>query len=1527
MAVEVLDVRRALLLALFSALLPGLLPGWRIVSAQDEPADGSALLRRVAALSAGQKRQVRSLLREYLRRFPDAPEAPRAALDLALTYSEEKPGEAGFRLRALAEVYERYPDSEEGRRARRLRYAAVSGQDPGEHPFSDLPFLVGPTKSLGVTRNAPDGTSRYRIFRLNRKELSRLLVTTPFAGIGRLDLARRADSIGRRFVGDAEVRFRGSGEHRLPGDFSRPGVYVVEEEAFGVSTRHVVRVEGGTIQAKTLGNEVLVYAFDASSGDPLRGLDLMVRTEAGSKLLATGRDGIARFETSGECWIIGLGDEVIWCFAEAGKGDALPRALVHIATDRPVYRPGQAVFFRAILRESAGRRPVLPGEREVEVRVLDPRRRTVSTRSHRWSPLGTLEGSFQLAAEPPLGRYEVQVRERREDRNDWDLEDAGPFWSRDFHVLAYRKPEMSVTVEPAGTALVGRGRVRARIEARYFHGGAVVGAKVSWRAERLDAPGEERPRIWRTSWNEPRDRWKEHYDFQPTLESFDAAEVAEGESFTDARGGLRIEFDVERFARVAPVRITAVVTDESDRIAVGDSILTVAPAAYRLDLATPRLFYEPGETAPVRLRVIDHADRPVADEQVELTAFLNTFEPDADGEWESFWTAHVRTGPDGTVRAEIPLARSGGLRLRARAYDENGHRAQDRLDLRVAGDHAYPAPALDADEEGLRPGLRVLPQRIVYRPGETMRLMVHSDVVPLSCLLTIESDRFHEARVLRLVQRSTILELPVRAAYSPNVFVKLAGTSRRRPVSGGFEVFVEPPDVLDLTIETDKTVYAPRERGRVTVRASRAGAPVDSEVELAIVDEALFGVIEDDTPPLSPFFHPRADGWAARSFSSGTRLGDSWDSALRTDPFDSYPLFGGQAEESPDVRFDFPDTLYWSGSLRTGSGGVASVEIEMPDSLTRWRIIARGVAGAEGLGEARAKTRTRKRVVVRLAAPRFLTEGDEAVIGVLLHNGLEEDSDFGLSLEAEGGEVEGPERSFGLPSGGMRRFDWRVRVGEPGSLVLRARAEAASDAKSESDAVRLVLPVRPLSVEQTAVRSAVVTTVWQQSLELPMDAVPRGAVLEIGLASSLDAVVNQALPYLAGYPYGCTEQTMSRFLPAVVAARARERAGVAGRLEQDLPAMVELGLQRLYDFQHGDGGWGWWRHDETDRYMTAYVVHGLATARRTGFPVDQGVLADGLDSLGAMPATAFGNYVLSAAGRRPPRFEPRNDEERAWLVLAGRRDLTAQLPGTLPGGSGSRAVRATALAIRALAAIDPRDFRIPPLVERLLAMRRGAAWNSTLDSAWAVMALCDLPLREREVPATVRVNGMPLELSDGRAEIPMGSRARLEVINRSGEPLQATVVLRYRGIGGGKRKASAALRIESRLQRESGGNWHDLARGETVALHEPLRLRVTVISGEPERYLMVVAPFAAGLEARLDEAQRDEIEAGNVQLHDDRVEVARARLDPGTFPFTLPLYPTQAGTFGVPPARVFPMYEPDRAAYGEAGRIKVVGRG
>jgi len=388
------------------------------------------------------------------------------------------------------------------------------------------------------------------------------------------------------------------------------------------------------------------------------------------------------------------------------------------------------------------------------------------------------------------------------------------------------------------------------------------------------------------------------------------------------------------------------------------------------------------------------------------------------------------------------------------------------------------------------------------------------------------------------------------------------------------------------------------------------------------------------------------------------------------------------------TRTRFADTAFWSPSVVTGEDGTATVKVTMPENLTTWRATARGLTTEVQVGQGRAEAVTRKNLIVRLQAPRFFRERDLVVLSANVHNYLTSEKKVKVTLALDGGTLElvkeapadlglkepATEASLWVtvPKDGERRVDWVVRVLRSGTASIRMTAQT----DEESDAVEMQFPALVHGAEKFEVQSGVARDVrGSHTITLKLD-VPkerrRGATeLNLQLTPSLAAVALDALPYLADYPYGCIEQTMSRFLPSVLVARTltdlginldelrkradayakeieassgsqaqpdagytypkgmpgsfnaaalasgmylrRERGPIFDRAELD--RMVRDGLNRIYSQQKQDGGWGWWPSDLSDPYMTAYVCYGLFTAREAGCDIDSNALERGFQFL------------------------------------------------------------------------------------------------------------------------------------------------------------------------------------------------------------------------------------------------------------------------------------------------------------------------
>ncbi|MDH5763024.1 MAG: MG2 domain-containing protein [Nitrospinota bacterium] len=348
----------------------------------------------------------------------------------------------------------------------------------------------------------------------------------------------------------------------------------------------------------------------------------------------------------------------------------------------------------------------------------------------------------------------------------------------------------------------------------------------------------------------------------------------------------------------------------------------------------------------------------------------------------------------------------------------------------------------------------------------------------------------------------------------------------------------------------------------------------------------------------------------------------------------------GQAEPAVQVRSDFRSTILWKPNVKTGKDGTAMVKVKFADSLTQWRATARAVTTTNQFGIATANVRTQNPLIVRLQAPRFFVVGDQLTLSAIINNNTDEEMIVRPSLDAQGlinlgyvdrsgkavkGEI-GPTK---VSAHGERRIDWLVAVAQAGHAKIRVTAKSSK----HGDAMEKDFVIHEHGIEKFLSASGKMHgDEVSIQLDIPKERKKNSTLLSVQVTPSLAVTMLDALPYLIDYPYGCTEQTLSRFLPAVIVAKTLMDQGlqaesikdkVFGGIETqhtgathpkgkrniaELDAMTLQGLERLYDFQHSDGGWGWWKKGDSDHFMTAYVLWGLSLAQQSGIKVDRNVL-------------------------------------------------------------------------------------------------------------------------------------------------------------------------------------------------------------------------------------------------------------------------------------------------------------------------------
>ncbi|MDR3667424.1 MAG: alpha-2-macroglobulin family protein, partial [Ignavibacteriaceae bacterium] len=484
------------------------------------------------------------------------------------------------------------------------------------------------------------------------------------------------------------------------------------------------------------------------------------------------------------------------------------------------------------------------------------------------------------------------------------------------------------------------------------------------------------------------------------------------------------------------------------------------------------------------------------------------------------------------------------------------------------------------------------------------------------------------------------------------------------------------------------------------------------------------------------------------------------------------------------VRSNFVDAAYWVSDVRTNESGIADVKFKMPDNLTTWRASVKGVTANTDVGQEINKTITRKDLLIRMETPRFFREGDEITISTIVHNYLNEQKRTKISFKADNltlirSNINTPGYSTNMYSQEQGlyeltidkntelRIDWVVKVDIPiGEVKLNAEALT----NTESDALELKVPIIPKGIKEVKSVTAEFSDKKEEDLQfnIPKGVDLRSAKFSFTITPTLAGTILKALDDLAGYPYGCVEQTMSRFLPTIIVANTFKdlKIPLNSNTIIEMPEMVNAGLQRLYSFQHPDGGWGWWTNDNTHPYMTAYVIYGMNLAKKAGYELDEEIYKKGVGNLNSQlnipvsdPTTlAFMLYALSSSDdKKYDSFileKIKGMEENKLnayslslnimtLVNINNRTLAKDYANRLISMAENKSgmvfwsgkewhynwqddmVQSTSFAVKALIKSGSKSDLISKAVSWLIMQKQGYSWRSTQETSAVIFALSD----------------------------------------------------------------------------------------------------------------------------------------------------------------------------------------------------------
>lgn len=1094
------------------------------------------------------------------------------------------------------------------------------------------------------------------------------------------------------------------------------------------------------------------------------------------------------------------------------RADAREMLGWYVFDDRQLYRPGEEVRVKGWLRKislmpTGSTELFAAANKSISYVLRDSQNNEITKGGAALNALAGFDLTLRLPATMNLGSARLELK----------LDDETGVHAHGFEVQEFRRPEFEITAVASEAPHFVGSFATATMTAAYYAGGGLAATDVDW--DVTSTP---------TNFTPPNRGDYTFGKFYPWWRERSADDQARTQTFkgrTDAAGKhtLRMDFDGVNPPRPSSVLAQARVQDVNRQTLAAVATLLVHPADVYVGLKSARTFVQQGESFDIALIVTDLDGKALANRDVKIRLVRLDYLYEK-GEWSQrevdAQERIVKSGAD-AVSVRLPTQAGGAYRLTAQVRDELERTNESELSLWVAGGRVPPQREVAQEKAEL------IPDRKAYAGGDTAEILVQSPFAPAEGVVTLRRSGLLRAERFTMNETSYTLRVPLEEAMTPNVHLQidLVGAAARvddggnaqvnlpkRPAFASGAINLEIPPAarrLNVTATPRETVLEPGAETFVDVEVKDArGQNVSgTDTALVVVDESVLALTDYKlADPLGVFYATRGEDVSdyhlrekvtlenpqeVERLARGDSIGVGGGGGVRRMRAKMMPptALGMMAEmvtvtsenravrqTTPaqiNVRQNFNALAVFAASLPTDSSGRAQIKVELPDNLTRYRVMAVSVSGGQLFGTGESAITARQPLMVRPSPPRFLNFGDQAELPVVVQNQTDAPMETSIAVRSVNADLTaGAGRRVTVPANDRVEVRFPVGTVAPGT----ARFQIAAAAGTKTDAAEVSLPVyTPATTEAFATYGVIDSGAIAQRVKAPADVIKTFGGLEVTTASTQLQELTDAMIYLYNYPYECSEQISSRII-----AIAALKDVLAAFETKDLPSPQEMrdavarDLKRLQGLQNDDGGFDFWRRGTRSvPYVSVHVAHALVRAQSKDFAVPAEMLKSSQNYLrqidGKIPGDyspeakraikAYALYVRAlmkdpdANGARKliadaGGVEKLSLESLGWLLSVLSNDAASKLQVELirrhlnnrvtetAGAAhfadnysdGAYTIlhsdrRADGVVLDALIGDQPQSDLIPKLVRGLLDNRRRGRWDNTQENVFILLAL------------------------------------------------------------------------------------------------------------------------------------------------------------------------------------------------------------
>ncbi|RAL21513.1 hypothetical protein DL240_11665 [Lujinxingia litoralis] len=1070
-----------------------------------------------------------------------------------------------------------------------------------------------------------------------------------------------------------------------------------------------------------------------------------------------------------------------------------------VIDDRGMYKPGEEVTIRGWVR---AREPGPHGElkrveslNSLSFVAREPRGNEIKSGRVSVDRFGGFELRFEVPEGANLGWGRVELSSG-----------SRVATSHGFQIQEFRRPEYEVSARALGEPHIAGEELSFEVEAAYYAGGGLGGAPVRW--VMMDQPADYAPpghEGW--SFGDWRPYWGFYRGYPGMGRGEGRREAMTGQTDAQGRARATVVWNAEQgFAR--SVNAVVSVTDVNRQSWEASARALLHPAQVYVGLKSEQNFVKRGDDWEMLTRVVALDGQPVEGRPVEVVLYLASNPWSFDVETAQEVARCATRGAAGDERCVFKKLAAGAYRAVATVQDEAGRSSVSQLGVWVAGRDTRGVERVEEQQ------LVLIPGQESYRPGEVAEVMVSAPFYPMDAQVALRRNGRYQTQQVRLTEEDPVIRVPIDDAMTPGVHLVVQSVGAAASAApdafarGELALQVEPVERrLTLAIEPTAPAVEPGSvlGVDVVVTDHQGKAVADTNVLLFAVDEAVLALSNYELrDPLSVFYAQQGAGvydhrtrrWLVKppqrdegqpveeaeaamldNLAEGAPMGANMgmrgggEMRMARKAMAAAPA-GDQASPASTpiaVREVFDALAFFDGELVTDENGRVRVERELPDSLTRYRLMAVAVDGERRFGRGESQVVARLPLMVRPSAPRFLNVGDRFEFPVVLHNQTDQARTVDLALRAVGALkwLESPGRRVEVPAGQRVEVRWRAEATSAGE----ARVQVAAVSGSFADAELVTLPVlTPATAEAFATYGSLAEEdVVGEQVQVPQEAFAQYGGLEFSASSTQLQALTDAFIYLTTYRYACSEQLASRLLSVLALYDVLEAFDAEGLPSpEELKAAQQEWVDAILLAQRGDGGFGFWKGSTTSwPFVSVHATHALWMAKQAGLEVPDYALQRARAYLQQIDrhmsedaprvratVQAYATSVLAKMGVAGDReldavvtrygLEELPLEAMGWLLPMARGTqwearfvqrltnnaqesaATAEFQDTYAAGayrvlySGRRT---DAVVLDGLMQVNPQHPLVEKVMRGLLAHRTRGRWSNTQENVFVILAM------------------------------------------------------------------------------------------------------------------------------------------------------------------------------------------------------------